>query len=261
MSGEVMSSGRIQASNCAAVSRPSSTPASFSVVLSLYAFLAMAAAASYPMCGLSAVTSMSEDRMSWSMRSRLGSMPRTQFSAKDTDASDSRRMLCRLLWAIRGLATFSSKWDPAAPPRVTPMSLPTTWAHTIIMASHCVGFTLPGMMLLPGSLAGRLSSPSPARGPLPSIRMSLEILSRLSAMVLSMPERAVCASCAASASNLLGAETKGSPVSTEISRAMRSAYSGCVLRPVPTAVPPMASSVRCTMDALARMSELRICCA
>jgi hypothetical protein len=44
------------------------------------------------------------------------------------------------------------------------MSLPTTCAHTIIMASHGVGFVLPGMMLLPGSFAGKFSSPKPALG-------------------------------------------------------------------------------------------------
>lgn len=105
------------------------------------------------------------------------------------------------------------------------------------------------MMLLPGSFAGKLSSPKPARGPLPSIRTSFEIFNRLSAIVFNNPESAVCASCAARDSNLLGAETKGNPVSTDISSAMRSAYSGCELRPVPTAVPPMANSVRCTIAA------------
>ena len=37
-------------------------------------------------------------------------------------------------------------------------ALPTTREQTIRAASHCVGLTLPGMMLDPGSLAGRLSS-------------------------------------------------------------------------------------------------------
>ena len=45
----------------------------------------------------------------------------------------------------------------------------------MVMASHCVGLTLPGMMLLPGSFSGRLSSPSPHRGPLPRNLMSLAI--------------------------------------------------------------------------------------
>ena len=34
---------------------------------------------------------------------------------------------------------------------------------TCVSASACVGFTLPGMIELPGSLAGRWSSPSPRR--------------------------------------------------------------------------------------------------
>jgi len=33
------------------------------------------------------------------------------------------------------------------------------------MASHCVGLTFPGMMDEPGSLAGRINSPNPLRGP------------------------------------------------------------------------------------------------
>ena len=113
----------------------------------------------------------------------------------------------------------------------------------------------------PGSFSGRLSSPRPARGPLPSILMSFEIFNSESAIVLSMPDNAACASCAARDSNLFGADTNGKPVRTDISCAMSSAYLGCELRPVPTAVPPMASSVKCTIAALARSSELRSCCA
>ncbi len=36
-----------------------------------------------------------------------------------------------------------------------PASLPITCTHTIVIASDCVGLTLPGMMLLPGSFSGR----------------------------------------------------------------------------------------------------------
>ena len=39
-----------------------------------------------------------------------------------------------------------------------------------------------------------------------------------------------------------GAETKGNPVNSASRAAIRSANSGWVLRPVPTAVPPMASA-------------------
>jgi len=53
------------------------------------------------------------------------------------------------------------------------------------------------------------------------------------------------ASWVASASNLLGAVTNFSPVSREISAAAFTANSRCVLTPVPTAVPPSASSARC----------------
>jgi hypothetical protein len=44
-----------------------------------------------------------------------------------------------------------------------------TWQHTIVIASHCVGLTFPGMMEEPGSLAGKASSPKPQRGPEPSV--------------------------------------------------------------------------------------------
>jgi hypothetical protein len=78
------------------------------------------------------------------------------------------------LWAITGLNTFSSKlpWLPATPMAA---SLPMTCTHTIVMASACVGFTLPGMIELPGSFAGMRSSPMPQRGPEASQRTSLAI--------------------------------------------------------------------------------------
>jgi hypothetical protein len=50
-----------------------------------------------------------------------------------------------------------------------------TWAATIVMASHCVGLTFPGIMLLPGSFSGKLSSPNPQRGPEARKRMSFAI--------------------------------------------------------------------------------------
>jgi hypothetical protein len=50
------------------------------------------------------------------------------------------------------------------------------------------------------------------------------------------------ASWAASASNLFGAVTKGRPVIAAISFAMRTSKPLRVLSPVPTAVPPCASS-------------------
>ena len=94
----------------------------------------------------------------------------------------------------------------------------------------------------PGSFSGRISSPRPARGPDPSQRMSFAIFMRLVASVLSAPEAKTAASWPASAWNLLGAVTNGSPVSSAIRRATRSANSGWLFSPVPTAVPPSAIS-------------------
>ena len=45
------------------------------------------------------------------------------------------------------------------------VSFPNTWMQTMIMASHWVGLTFPGMIELPGSLAGSTSSPRPLRDP------------------------------------------------------------------------------------------------
>lgn len=45
-------------------------------------------------------------------------------------------------FTIIGLKTFNSKC-PLLPPMVTATWLPITWAATMVMASHWVGFTLP----------------------------------------------------------------------------------------------------------------------
>ena len=103
----------------------------------------------------------------------------------------------------------------------------------MIMASHWVGLTLPGMIDEPGSFSGRFSSPSPLRGPEPSQRMSSAILIRDAASVRSAPLVMTSASWAARAANLLGAVTNGSPVSSAMAAATRTPNSGWVLRPVP----------------------------
>ena len=112
----------------------------------------------------------------------------------------------------------------------------------MIMASHWVGLTLPGMIDDPGSFSGRMSSPRPLRGPEPSQRMSSAILISETARVRSAPLAMTRASWAARAANLLGAVTNGSPVSSAMAAATRAPNSGWVLSPVPTAVPPAASS-------------------
>ncbi len=61
--------------------------------------------------------------------------------------------------------------------------------HTMIIASHWVGLTLPGMIEEPGSFSGSRSSPSPLRGPEPSHRKSSAILVSDTASVRSAPLR------------------------------------------------------------------------
>ena len=62
------------------------------------------------------------------------------------------------------------------------------------MASDCVGLTLPGIILEPGSFAGRESSPKPHRGPDPSHLTSLAIFINEAESVFRAPEAATMAS-------------------------------------------------------------------
>ena len=82
----------------------------------------------------------------------------------------------------------------------------------MVIASDCVGFTLPGMIEEPGSFSGIVNSPKPQRGPEASQRTSLAILFKLAASVFSAPDANTSASRAASASNLFGDVTNGKPV-------------------------------------------------
>ena len=164
------------------------------------------------------------------MRWRFGSIPSAQKRSKFTHASASSRTLCSTLWMMSGLKTFSSKLPDAAP-IVTATSFPITCAATIVIASHCVGLTLPGMIELPGSFSGIVISPRPERGPEASQRTSLAILVSATASVFIAPCSSTSGSCPASAANLLGALRNGSPVSRAMCAAARSANSGCVLRP------------------------------
>src|SRR3546814_222234 len=97
-----------------------------------------------------------------------------------------------------------------------------TWAATIVSISHCVGLTLPGMIELPGSFSGSLSSPRPQRGPEPIRRISLAILVSDTASVLSAADRWTRTSFEARASTLLPALSKGRPVSFATSAAKAS---------------------------------------
>src|SRR6201996_7580478 len=136
--------------------------------------------------------------------------------------------------------------------------LPITWAQTMVMASHWVGLTLPGMMDEPGSFSGRDNSPRPERGPEPRRRMSLAILNRLAATVLMAPWLNTMASWAASASNLLGAVVNAMPVILAICSATILSKPMGAFRPVPTAVPPWANSISLGIDCSIRAMPLAI---
>ena len=122
----------------------------------------------------------------------------------------------------------------------------------MVSASAWVGFTFPGMIEEPGSFSGIRSSPRPARGPEASQRTSFANFISVAAVVRSAAEAARVASCPASAANLFGALTIGSPVSFAIALAARSANSGWLLIPVPTAVPPRAMARNSCCAALMR---------
>ena len=149
------------------------------------------------------------------MRARLGSMPVAQWIRIESQASAIRSALSSTLCTISGLKTLSWKC-PCEPAKATAASLPNTWTQTIVSASHCVGFTLPGMIELPGSFSGIEISPMPHRGPEASQRMSLAILKRAIARPRSAALTSTMASWAARAENLFGADTNGWPVSLAI---------------------------------------------
>src|SRR5215211_2608028 len=105
---------------------------------------------------------------------------------------------------MTGIMTLSSKVEPrpeAAKAMVA--SLPITWAATWRTISDMTGLTLPGMMEEPGWVEGMEISPMPQRGPEARKRMSLAILVREMAMVLSWPEASTTPSLAAWASKWL----------------------------------------------------------
>ena len=139
---------------------------------------------------------------------------------------------------MSGTYTFSSKW-PFMPPIVIAVSLPITWAPTWVTTSGMTGFTLPGMIELPGWSAGRMISASPARGPEPIRRRSLAILVSETATTLSAPDASTRPSRADLGLELVGGRRDVQAGLARASRARtRAANSGCVLSPVPAAVPP-----------------------
>ena len=147
-----------------------------------------------------------------------------------------------------GINTFSSKlpWDAAIP---TAVSLAITWTATMVTDSHWVGFTLPGMIELPGSFSGIEISPRPHLGPLASQRTSFAIFIRSAASAFNAPCANVISSFAVSAWNLFSAVTNSFPVSSLITFATSGPKFFGAFSPVPTAVPPSASSFKPGRDA------------
>ncbi len=133
--------------------------------------------------------------------------------------------------------TFNWKL-PDWPPRVIVTSLPITCAQTMHTASGITGFTLPGMMLLPGCRPGSAISPRPASGPLFIQRRSFAIFIRLTATVFNWPLISTAASWVLNPSKKLSLLRKFIRVAADRLAATRGPNSGCALIPVPTAVPP-----------------------
>ena len=147
---------------------------------------------------------------------------------------------------------MSSK-APDRPPTVTAASLPITWAATCVTASGMTGLTFPGMIELPGCRSGSCSSPRPVSGPEPIQRMSLAILVSDTAIVFSAPDASTKPSRAACASKESTAvRSSAMPVWSLSTSTTFSPNPSGALSPVPTAVPPMASSPRRGSVALTR---------
>ena len=147
------------------------------------------------------------------MRSRLGSMPTTQCSRKLSQPSAMSRQLCRKLWMISGLKTLSSKL-PLMPPMLMATSLPITCAASMVTRLGLRGVDLArhdraaGLVLGDGDLADAAARPR---------RQPAHVVGDLGERGRQRLERAVGVHqrvVAARASNLLGAVTKGRPVSS-----------------------------------------------
>ena len=141
---------------------------------------------------------------------------------------------------IRGRYTFNSKFpcDAANPIAV---SLPITCTAAMVIASHCVGFTFPGMILEPGSFSGIRISPRPHRGPLASQRISLAIFMQLAASAFNAPCAKLISSRELKTWNLFGSDSNVvCNCSDKTAHTSLPKLSGA-FNPVPTAVPPIAS--------------------
>src|SRR6478609_1001918 len=120
-------------------------------------------------------------------RSTLAVMPSIILSAMTRLVLARSRMDSSRLAAMTGMPTLSSK-APLVQDQAMAVSLPMTWAQTMIDASQMTGLTLPGMIDEPGWRSGMEISPSPVLGPEPIHRRSLLILVSETAMVRRAPD-------------------------------------------------------------------------
>ena len=86
-----------------------------------------------------------------------------------------------------GSKALSCNW-PASAAKETVTSLPITSNAIWLTTSGMTGLTLPGMMLEPACIGGRLISLRPTRGPEDSRRRSLQVFDSLTATRFSTPE-------------------------------------------------------------------------
>jgi hypothetical protein len=142
---------------------------------------------------------------------------------------------------ITGRMALSSKL-PCEPAKATAASSPRTWILIITIASHWVGLTFPGMIDDPGSFAGSTSSAKPVRGPEANQRMSFAIFISATARPRKAAWARTIASSEPNALNLFGAVINAFPVRLAMMEAISRLKPGGAFRPVPTAVPPAASS-------------------
>ena len=108
------------------------------------------------------------------------------FWLKEFIPSASNLIDSKKLSIITGIKTFNSKfpWDAPIPIVV---SFPITWTATIVRASHCVGFTFPGIIEEPGSFDGIIISDNPHLGPLDNHLTSFAIFIRFAANAFKAP--------------------------------------------------------------------------
>src|SRR5699024_6259041 len=148
--------------------------ASRTVTYSATEYLAISAAASYPMILFSGVTIDGDAPAKNAARTTCASSPSIILSAITCDEFVSRRMASNRLVAMTGMLTLSTK-AAVVDDKETVVSLPITCAQTMETASTMTGLPLPGMIDEPGCRSGMANSPSPVFGPDPIQRRSLLI--------------------------------------------------------------------------------------